>query len=445
MKNLIQLNYLIKNLDMTETLNVFKGTKIQLNRLKIPLKINKFKLKMLLLNIMLVFSIQATDFTIFSVKFGEIYFILFVVCFLITKSKINKIILSILVLFLFIVLITFMININTKFYIPTSGISILKEPFFITITRLVEIISCIGVVLYIMYVNKKYMDKNIEFKKFLEIFFYINTFFSIFFILIYLLHSNGFVESSIVYGVDNRLRGLFVEGGPFGLYYAFLFSLGYFLRINKLILLIFLIIIILAQSKAGMLFLLFIILLNFLYLKIRSLYFKYIGTILVLSIFSIGLANIADNYVQELQNVELLLQTRSNDSNFVQGRISGIFIGKEMIQNNPLFGIGFGNYSLVRNDPIYRGQFPPVKDWDLTGLGIFTLIVESGIVGFLLFSFIIFYLFRNVSHMGKTFVLIFYFILFFGVQIYFLYPWIALAIALTYKNLKISHETNNRL
>jgi len=46
-----------------------------------------------------------------------------------------------------------------------------------------------------------------------------------------------------------------------------------------------------------------------------------------------------------------------------------------------LFGVGFGNYSLVRNNPNYRGVIPPTDEWDLTGLGgLATFALEFWIV-----------------------------------------------------------------
>lgn len=407
-------------------------------------KNNNFENKMLLLNFLLVVSIQTTDLAIFSVKLGEIYFILFTVYFFISKSRVEKVAIYLALFFSVIALIAFIININTEFYLPTSEHSILKQPFFISITRLVEIISCIGLVIYIVEIEKKYTARNKEFKNFLDTFFYLNAMFAVFHIISYLLHINGLIDSVTVYGEENRLRGFFVEGGPFGLFYAFLFSIGYFLKINKKILLIYLIIIILAQSKAGISFILFIFLFNFLYFKIKSLYLKFIGMILILAISFAGIIYIGDNYVQDIKNIEIMLQSRSDDTNLIQGRIAATFIGSEMIKVNPLFGIGFGNYPLVRNDPIYLGIFPPVAGWDLTGLGIFTMIVESGIVGFIVFSLLIFSMLRKVTYIGKTLILIFYFTLFFGVQIYFLYPWVALAIALLHKKRKVKYDIDNR-
>jgi hypothetical protein len=405
----------------------------------------KFNIKMFLLNFLIVLSLQATNVTILGIKIGEFFF-LFVLPFLIIhNNKIYKTVAKLIFFILGAFFITVLINISTTFYIPNIELSFIKYPYFITIARFFELIACLSLVILLRTIKNYYVIEY-KFHEFIIIFFKLNALFGIIFIIFYILHILDIYQTTMIYGESNRLRGLFVEGGPFGLYYAFLLSLGFFLRINKLILILFLILIFLAQSKAGMSFIIFIIALNLFYFKINSNFLKIFGISVSVGILILGVYYIANNYIQDIQNLEVLLQTRANDNNFVMGRIAGLFIGVEIIKDNPLFGIGLGNYSLVRNDPNYLGLFPQIDGWDLTGLGIFTLIIELGFVGFFIFTSIIYLLFRRLDNLGKIILIIFYFVFFFGVQIYFLYPWFALGLVLTLsKKEKDNFENSYRL
>jgi hypothetical protein len=70
---------------------------------------------------------------------------------------------------------------------------------------------------------------------------------------------------------------------------------------------------------------------------------------------------------------------RSDDANFVMGRISGAVLAPRMIAAHPLLGIGWGNYPLVRDDPQYRrGTAFMMSDLDSPSLGPIDYIVELG-------------------------------------------------------------------
>jgi O-antigen ligase len=175
------------------------------------------------------------------------------------------------------------------------------------------------------------------------------------------------------------LRGFYVEGGPYGLYIATLIFLELTFYKRKIITTFFLIALLLTQSKAGFVaffvFLFFILFQNnkFLsgFLNPKNI-FRFFMTILIVVLIGVGATyKIANNYYQDIQNIDEEIKGRENDSSLVMGRIAATDIGPRILQDNPFLGVGLGAYSLVRNNVNYRGSFPVVTGWDLTGLGGF--------------------------------------------------------------------------
>jgi hypothetical protein len=126
-----------------------------------------------------------------------------------------------------------------------------------------------------------------------------------------------------------------------------------------------------------------------------------------------------------------------NSFNLSGGRASGLLLVPAMISVNPLFGVGLGNYSLVRNDPKYLQRLPSVDFWDLSGLGLLGYVAEMGIPLFLLFFYILFKPFIWIYRMGGRGILLILaatqlVLHLFGAQITFLYPWLVSAICMGY-------------
>jgi len=104
---------------------------------------------------------------------------------------------------------------------------------------------------------------------------------------------------------------------------------------------------------------------------------------------------------------------------------------------NPIFGIGIGNYSLVRNDPKYLKGLPVYYKWDQHSLGLIGYLPEFGIPLFLLFIYLLFkpvYWSLKIKPRGLIFVLastqlVIHIV---GAQITFLYPWLVSAICMGY-------------
>jgi hypothetical protein len=150
-----------------------------------------------------------------------------------------------------------------------------------------------------------------------------------------------------------------------------------------------------------------------------------------------GIGNYVVGYEQIVQGAE----THSDDPNLILGRAAGAVIVPEMIAQNPIFGVGIGNYSLTRDTPSYRGLVPPTDQWDLPSLGLFGDLAEIGIpAGILISLFFAFPVFRarKAGMPIRTVWLCFlpFSTLLFGTQLNFTYPWIlcALSMSILYQN-----------
>lgn len=397
-----------------------------------------------LIIIFLTFCIQFTDLKIGLIKVSELILLLLLPIFIIKKT--NKFIFYLLVFFSIVLIISLIKTIFIDF--QYLGNSLLKSPYIISISRYLEIVTCL-ILCNISLSYFKSKEESGDFSYYLNYFINLNIIITIVFVLIYIaviLDVIPIDETRVVYS-NNRLRGYFVEGGPYGLMLSFIFILTNLLpkgnyRLYKRLFLI-VVILFLAKSKAG--FLCAIVWLGienheFLKRKVNSLIYP----ILVLGIvgFYFLFINISSMYVNEIGKIKTSLSQRPGDSNVMMGRIPGVFIVPKMINQNPVFGIGTGNYPLLRNNEEYRGFFPlPVKEiriLDSHGFGgIIDIIVDNGFVGFLFFSIILFIIYRDLKYQKKEkFLLAGFLLLFlFGVQIYFLYPWILLGIILVKKNI----------
>lgn len=236
-----------------------------------------------------------------------------------------------------------------------------------------------------------------------------------------------------------RARGLFNEGGPYGLSLIASLLVGLLLRSPGGHMLLFKLFVlgaamIMAQSKGALLC--GAILLGFYtlrYLSLRKI--ALFGVIVILSgsvmaYYSRYFLSSFVGYYKTIENVAenaILIQDTNGDVAY--GRLAAFFIAPRMIADNPVLGVGLGNYSLVRNNPKYLGNFPEVKGWDLPGLGVFTLLAEGGLIGFLLLplSYFLFYRRSGPAAKGSGYLYLAPLLLqAFGVQIYFAYHWLAL-------------------
>ncbi|QNF34991.1 O-antigen ligase family protein [Adhaeribacter swui] len=422
-----------------------KNLKIK-TKYRAGLTIQKSEGLLLLFSIYCFLCFQITELKVANIKFNELISLLVLPYFLIKAKSINRYLLYFLTYFAILLLLTFIKNLTQEFYLDYKSLSILRWPYFISLSRFIEYLSCFTFAL-ITYKSYNYFKAKGYTKKYItEKLLWVNAYFSLILIVFYILYYLGILSyhnATIIYDAAPylpepilRLRAYFIEGGPLGLFYAFLFCItsivnkrAYFLKS------VFILVIILAKSKAGIIavvgWLFYII-----YLKFRSKSItKYIIFLIIVPVFLATAVKVADNYVETYQQTAVLLKDRADDNNFVMGRTAAFYIVPNMIYYNPVFGIGLGNYSLVRNDPRYLDILPPVNDWDLPGLGgLITLLVENGIIGLSLFLAIVFLIHRKYakySLLADRSIVLFLLICCLGVQLYFLYIWFLIGFAIT--------------
>ncbi len=389
--------------------------------------------------IFVVFCVQFTELKVDVVKIAEI--LLLILTPFIYQRKINKWILLIATFFFVWFVVSILLNPFRDFYL-LKNVSILKQPYFITVGRFLELIACINLVAL---VNNFFKDKSFsQIRFFLRNIFFLSCAFLFFNLIVYVLNYSGFISETRLVYENFRLRGWFSEGGPYGLMLSFTFCLSFFYkhRYNNILrAIIVLTIIFIARSKAGMLLILVWYTLLYykkLYKKLRELNIAII--VIGVIITSIIFVKISHKYIYAINNVRQEMKERPTDVNLVMGRISGLFIFPEMIVDYPLFGIGLGNYPIMRNNPEYLDFIPPspVGKTDAHGFGgIIQVLVDGGVVMLLFFLMIFFNFYRvlkkNNSHL-KIFLYIFLCLFMFGVQIYFLYPWVLLGTLISLSN-----------
>lgn len=245
----------------------------------------------------------------------------------------------------------------------------------------------------------------------------------------------------VSYGPTHRMRGFYVEGGPYGLYISTLLLLELMFLKRKLFLAMFAVALLLSQSKAGIVgaVVFGFLAMTFRYPFLRSFInpknvFRF-STLMLVGVLLGGavMYKVAENYVDDLSNLNEVLALRGNDPSLVMGRIAATYIGPNIISDNPYIGVGLGAYSLVRNNSEYRGPFPVVPGWDLTGLGgFFNLMIENGAIGVILFLIATIRYFK-FDEMGMVFFVLFVLPFLLGAQLYMVYPWLYLGFYSVYR------------
>ncbi|MGB4776425.1 MAG: hypothetical protein WBP45_14710, partial [Daejeonella sp.] len=161
---------------------------------------------------------------------------------------------------------------------------------------------------------------------------------------------------------------------------------------------------------------------------------KFLAILIFVPFFLLGLKIIAANYVEVFQNIGREVVDKPDDFGLVMGRVSGMFIVPKMLLSNPFFGIGLGNYPLVRNSPDYLGIFPYVPHWDEHGLGgLVSLAVEGGLLILGLFTLILIRIYFELKQRNRAIseiILLFIIPTLLGVQLHFMYIWFVLGVIL---------------
>lgn len=407
----------------------------------------------MLVLLFLTFCVQFTDLKIGFVKITEI--LLLVAAPFVLLGKLNKYVVHFLLFFTVMGVLSFWTTSRLDFaYIEPS---FFKRPYWITISRYLEIVTCL-ILCNIAFLYFRSLKKSNQFDRYINIFIDLNIVLTAVFVFVYLLVVFEVIsinDTRLVYSYATRLRGYFAEGGPFGLMLSFFFMLTYWVKSKKgryiRRIFLFVVIFFMAQSKAGTLCcVVWLGIENFEFVrrKLKPLLFPIITISLIGFIYLF--ININDMYVKEIQRVKQSVLERPTDRNLILGRVSGFFITPKIITKHTLLGIGTGNYPLLRNNKEYRGFFPlppkNIRNIDAHGYGgIMDILIDNGLLGIIFFFWILLKIFERVrKERGKIEFLLGFVILFsFGVQIHFMYPWILLALILVkkYKD----NEASNRL
>jgi len=412
----------------------------------VKLVINKPTFILYLFSFYCFICFQLTEIKINSVKINEIISLLLVPVIIYQLKVINKHLFYFLLFFLFILLVTIIKNLTQTFYLDTSALTILRKPYLISISRFFEFLACFAFAVIVWKTFVYLISKGLTKDRIVNAILSLNFYFSLLLIIAYLLYYFrilNYFNAQILYDTTAylpeptlRLKGYYIEGGPFGLFYAFLFCLSSTVNKRKYFQkAIFLVMIFLALSKAGMIAVVGWFFYR-LFVKFRNnILTKYIIFLLIIPAFILIAFKIADNYSASYNGIKEIITENPADYNAVMGRLAAFFIAPNMIIHNPFLGIGLGNYPLVRNDPRYLGVIPEVPEWDLPGLGgLVTLLIENGIISFLIFLLILYIIYKKYSKkspMSKDSILLFIIICSLGVQLYFLYIWFLIGLAVT--------------
>ncbi|MXV17390.1 hypothetical protein [Hufsiella ginkgonis] len=368
------------------------------------------------------------------------------------KTVIHKFVWWIMAFFVAFLLSSVILNPFRTFYINTE-LSVIKLPYVVSFSRFMELFCCLIFVHYVCISFRKISIERIMRAVYRLIRFqiyWIGTFFVFVFCLyrfgiLHVAQGNGFLVYDTTFNYSDipsfRLKGFFVEGGPLGLFYAYLFVLydGVLAIMKKKDLLgkaIIILIIYVAQSKAGYACLGLYLVYHVYSIINRGRYrlmLKAVGIPVIAVITSVFLYFLLISYLSVLSD-----DIRKSDPNDVNGamdmgRVPAMIIVPNMVKKNYLLGIGLGNYPLLRNDPDYLGFFKaiPTSLWDSPGLGgLIDLLNEGGIIFFATFALILYIIFMKIKT-SKILVIVFLsFVLPFvsGVQLYFIYPWFSLAL-----------------
>ncbi len=328
-------------------------------------------------------------------------------------------------------------------FFPPVGIGFLKRPLIISLARLMQFSLIFFSFNYIWLLLKERRAARWVIFRYIDISYWI----AIATIFSYLIGRvtgslTPFVYDSANYLVSSgrpigllRARGLFNEGGPYGLSLITSISLAIMMRFygEKMAwykILILSAALILSLSKASLVC-------AFMLLGIYSIRSMSLKKILLVSTISVGILfgflyinrSFLGGFLGYYNTLEKIADEsyliNPNNGSVAYGRVAATFIAPKIFIDRPFLGVGLGNYSLVRNNPKYRGSFPKVG-WDLPGLGIIDLVLEGGLIGLavLLGSYYCFY--RSVSKKHNQMKFLFFVPLLqqiCGVQFHFAYPW----------------------
>jgi hypothetical protein len=200
---------------------------------------------------------------------------------------------------------------------------------------------------------------------------------------------------------------------------------------------LFVICMVLSQSKSALLLLPVLGLINGYVLLPRRGQWAMIGVAaVVLAVLSFaGMGRVVELYQIASADYRILSQIRSQDGNYVMGRVAGTVLAPRMIMAHPLTGVGWGNYGAVRDDPQYRQGTAFAIANDAPGLGPIDYIVDLGIPLWLFLTWAEFKPFRLLRRQGAGMLILNLALMqplanIFGAHLNLTYPWVVAGFAL---------------
>lgn len=324
-------------------------------------------------------------------------------------------------------------------FYPLSDLPVYKQPLLLSLSRILQFAAILCG--FFWFTNALLRNRDLLVQA-LSAYYWTGIASSIYAILsqiatvIFHLEPGAFSPLGVSYiGEDLRARGLFNEGGPFGIYLLSVLVVGLLRRrltgkrLGIANIAVIMIAFLLSASKAGFLA---GCLLCFYSIVSAASFRKKVAYFFLFAVLLSGAAAWLDIWTQLLgykdsyDTLEQTVAAPGIDPDLSTGRVGALYITPRMIAAHPITGIGFGNYPAIRNDPHYLGSLPPVDVEDLPALGIIGLAAEIGVPMTL---WLLILLFTPYWIMRKRGSLIALALLFqpvahiFAVQVTFFYPW----------------------
>jgi hypothetical protein len=270
-------------------------------------------------------------------------------------------------------------------FTPASE-TMLKRPLLVTISRITELILDVFYTLYLA----SYCREEQKICIFGAKVYYWTAIAGVLYSIVSLPLSYVWGLDLGSYGDSHRMRGFNNEGGSYGSYLVtavaltlLMYRKGWLSRRQfQWGMGLFFVGLLGSQSKAGF-FVLALTVVLYLIWALRG-WRRTTMIVTMTALFAtaaivLDLPSRIDVYRQASNAYQQLSNLKSEDGNFVMGRVAGAVLAPRMIAAHPLVGIGWGNYSLVRDVPEYRqgSSFSPVPG-DAPGLGIIDYIVDLG-------------------------------------------------------------------
>jgi len=343
------------------------------------------------------------------------------------------------------------------FYPPQQDMGFLKWPFVLSVARVAELFLGTFHMLYLAAILRHDPPARLY-----AVRFYFWTGFAT--ACYSLLSYPVLLATDVMLGAylpDLRTRGLFNEGGPYGLFMISIMVVGLVLYrtsglTKKQIALAATIIVpafFMAQSKSAILACFLLFLLNILIVgSLRLRVSLFVGALILASAI-MTFTSFTNNVMGYINAYQLVQDMGTNLDGSAYGgfggRLAGAILVPRMIAAHPATGIGLGNYPLVFDDPNYLQGLPYTSSWESPSIGIAGYVAE---LGFPLFAYLLFILciplFQASRNRAEPTILILAavqpLVHLFGAQLNFYYPWICSGFALSFLNFRLPETAQKR-